>query len=84
MIDVAQGGESMQRWEYKTVNLTKPSKGLEDLNRAGDDGWEAVAMVSTWGSGWSFVHPIVLLKRLLPEIADSNRRFDLAEPRPMR
>ena len=73
----------MQRWEYKTVNLTKPRRGLEDLNRAGDDGWEAVSMVSTWGSGWSFVHPIVLLKRLLPEVVDANRGFDLAEARPM-
>jgi hypothetical protein len=27
-----------------TVNLAKPNKGLEDLNRAGDDGWEAVAI----------------------------------------
>jgi hypothetical protein len=67
-----------------TVNLAKPNKGLEDLNRAGDDGWEAVAMVSTWGSGWSFVHPIVLLKRLLPRVADSNRRTDPAEALSMR
>ena len=60
----------MQRWEYMTLNLTKPRQGLQDLNRVGADGWEAVAMVSTWGSGWSFVHPIVLLKRPLPDDAD--------------
>ena len=33
----------------------------------GADGWEAVAMVSSWGIGWSMVHPIVLLKRPLPD-----------------
>jgi hypothetical protein len=62
-----------------TADLTKPKKGLEDLNRAGDEGWEAVAMVSTWGSGWSFVHPIVLLKRPGPDLPDSNRRSELAD-----
>ena len=25
----------MQRWEYMTLNLSKPRKGLEDLNRVG-------------------------------------------------
>ena len=62
---------TMQRWEYISLDLTKPRKGLEDLNRVGADGWEAVAMVSSWGvSEWRFVHPIVLLKRPLPEVAN--------------
>ncbi len=63
----------MQRWEYMTLDLTKPRKSLEDINRLGADGWEAVAKVSTWGvSEWRFVHPIVLLKRPLPDVPNSN------------
>jgi hypothetical protein len=32
------------------------------------EGWEAVAMVTTWGaSEWKFTHPIVLLKRPIAE-----------------
>ena len=34
---------------------------IEGLNQLGREGWEAVAMVSSWGVGWRFVHPIVLL-----------------------
>jgi hypothetical protein len=56
----------MQQCEYMTVDLAKPKRDIEDLNRLGREGWEAVAMVSSWGVGWRFVHPIVLLKRLLP------------------
>ena len=52
-----------QAFEYKTFDLAKPNKDIEGLNRLGRDGWEAVAMVSSWGVGWRFVHPIVLLKR---------------------
>jgi hypothetical protein len=58
----------MSRWEYMTCDFTKPKRDIEGLNRLGDEGWEAVAMVSTWGmSEMRFVHPIVLLKRLLPD-----------------
>jgi hypothetical protein len=49
-----------------TFDLAKPKKDTEDINRLGREGWEAVAMVSSWGVGWRWVHPIVLLKRLLP------------------
>lgn len=56
----------MQGWEYRTFDLAKPQKDIEDLNRLGGEGWEAVAMVSSWGVGWRWVHPIVLLKRRLP------------------
>jgi hypothetical protein len=52
-----------QTWEYTTYDLAKPKKGVDDLNALGRNGWEAVAMVSSWGIGWSWVHPIVLLKR---------------------
>ena len=52
-----------ERWEYMTYDLTKRNKAVDDLNQLGQDGWEAVAMVSSWGVGWRFVHPIVLLKR---------------------
>jgi hypothetical protein len=57
----------MAGWEYKTFDLSKPKTAPESLNALGRDGWEAVAMVSSWGVGWRMVHPIVLLKRSLPD-----------------
>jgi len=58
----------MERWEYMTFDIKKPKKDAAGgLARLGSDGWEAVAMVSSWGVGWSWVHPIVLLKRPLAE-----------------
>ena len=53
----------MQRWEYTVADFTKLEKAVSDLDRLGAEGWEAVGLVSTWGAGWRFVHPIVLLKR---------------------
>ena len=63
-----QGAEpnDMRAWEYMTFDLTKPKTDIDGLNRLGSQGWEAVSMVSSWGVGWRFVHPIVLLRRLLP------------------
>ena len=52
-----------ERWEYMTFDLAKPKKEIRNLTELGSDGWEAVAMVSSWGIGWRMVHPIVLLKR---------------------
>jgi hypothetical protein len=60
----------MQRWEYVTFDLVKRKNEIEELNRLGREGWEAVAMVSSWGVGWRFVHPIVLLKR--PRATDAE------------
>jgi hypothetical protein len=60
----------MQRWEYITFDLVKRKNEIEELNRLGLEGWEAVAMVSSWGVGWRFVHPIVLLKR--PRATDAE------------
>jgi hypothetical protein len=57
----------MQESEYVTFDLAKPQKNIADLNRLAREGWEAVAMVSSWGVGWRWVHPIVLLKRLPPD-----------------
>jgi hypothetical protein len=57
----------MSRWEYKIADMTKLEKEIGELNLLGAEGWEAVGMVSTWGAGWRFVHPILLLKRSLPE-----------------
>ena len=57
----------MERWEYMTFDMTKPKRDREALNRLGREGWEAVGMVSSWGVGWRWVHPIVLLKRPLPD-----------------
>ena len=56
--------DAMERWEYMTFDMKHPKNdAAEGLARLGSDGWEAVAMVSSWGVGWRFVHPIVLLKR---------------------
>ncbi len=55
------------------LDFAKPTRNVNDLNRLGADGWEAVSMVSTWGvSEMRLVHPIVLLKRPLPEGADAK------------
>jgi hypothetical protein len=62
----------VQRWEYMTWDLVKRKNEIEQLNRLGRDGWEAVATVSSWGVGWRFVHPIVLLKRPLPDEAERS------------
>ena len=63
----------MERWEYKTFDLVKRKTEITELNRLGQDGWEAVAVVSSWGVGWRFVHPIVLLKRALPNEGDGSQ-----------
>lgn len=55
--------EETQAFEYTTFDLARPNRDIEGLNRLGADGWEAVAMVSSWGVGWRIVHPVVLLKR---------------------
>jgi hypothetical protein len=68
-IDRVGNNESRQAWEYTTFDLTKPKRDIDGLNRLGCEGWEAVSMVSSWGVGWRFVHPIVLLRRLLPDEA---------------
>jgi hypothetical protein len=56
-----------QRWEYMTFDLAKPKTEIEGLSQLGREGWEAVAMVSSWGVGWRWVHPMVLLKRPVPD-----------------
>ena len=66
-IERPENNQGRRAWEYMTFDLTKPKKDIDDLNRLGRDGWEAVSMVSSWGVGWRWVHPIVLLQRLLPD-----------------
>lgn len=56
----------MERWEYRIADLTRVEKDISELNRLGAEGWEAVGMVSTWGVGVRFVHPIARLKRRMP------------------
>ena len=62
----------VQHWEYITFDLVKRKNEIEELNRLGREGWEAVAMVSSWGVGWRFVHPIVLLKRPRPNATEGS------------
>jgi len=52
-----------------TFDCTKPKDDVEGLDKLGEDGWEAVAMVSTWGYQKRFVHPMVLMKRPASEAA---------------
>jgi hypothetical protein len=56
----------MQRWEYTVADFTKLKKAVPELDSLGSEGWEAVGLVSTWGAGWRFAHPVVLLKRPHP------------------
>jgi hypothetical protein len=66
-VDRVELNHAVHAWEYMTLDFTKQKKGIDDLNRLGREGWEAVSMVSSWGLGWRMVHPIVLLRRLLPD-----------------
>ena len=66
-LDRAENNHAVHAWEYMTLDFAKPRKDIDELNRLGREGWEAVSMVSSWGVGWRFVHPIVLLRRLLPD-----------------
>ena len=66
-IERTKNNQEMQTWEYATFDLAKPRKDIDGLNRLGREGWEAVSMVSSWGVGWRFVHPIVLLRRPLAD-----------------
>jgi hypothetical protein len=68
-IDRMSNNQAMQAWEYTTFDLAKPKTDVDGLNRLGREGWEAVSMVSSWGVGWRIVHPIVLLRRPLPDDA---------------
>ena len=68
-IERMQNNHNAQAWEYTTFDLTKPKRDIGALNRLGREGWEAVSMVSSWGVGWRFVHPIVLLRRPLADEA---------------
>ncbi len=63
---------AMQGWEYMTFDLVRRKAEIPGLNQLGREGWEAVAMVSSWGVGWRFVHPIVLLKRPRPDDAEGS------------
>jgi hypothetical protein len=65
-VDRTKSDEGKRAWEYMTFDLVKPKRDVDDLNRLGREGWEAVSMVSSWGVGWRWVHPIVLLQRPIP------------------
>jgi hypothetical protein len=62
----------MQRWEYMTLDLLEQQFTIEELNRLGRDGWEAVATVGSWGVARNFQHPVVLFKRPLRDAADET------------
>lgn len=57
----------MDTWEYVFKDVSGLGKDIDELNRFGAEGWEAVGLVSTWGAKeWRFVHPVLLMKRRLP------------------
>lgn len=62
----------MQRWECMTFDLVSRKTEIEKLNRLGREGRDAVAMASSWGRRVALVHPIVLLKRALPNDAEGS------------
>ena len=62
----------MERWEYQLADVTKLEKSVPDLDRLGADGWEAVGVFTTWGSGWRMAHPVVLMKRSVSTPAPSS------------
>ena len=56
----------MEHWEYTTLSFTKPGRDIDELNRLGAEGWEAVGLTTTWGvAELRFAHPMILLKRPL-------------------
>jgi hypothetical protein len=57
---------AVDAWRYKFVDISRLGKDVDELNRLGAEGWEAVGMVSTWGAKeWRFVRPILLMKQPL-------------------
>ena len=62
----------MQRWEYMTFDLLERKLTIEELNRLGSEGWEAVATVGSWGIERNFQHPFLLFKRPLPNGAEGS------------
>jgi len=94
-----RAGGGTERWKYKIADLTKIEKDAGELNRLGAEGpeatghrsagprrlreWEAVGMVSTWGSaGWRFVHPIAAEAAGSTGLTSGQReRRPLSDPR---
>lgn len=62
----------MQHWEYMTLDLLERKLTIEDLNRLGREGWEAVATVGSWGVERNFQHPVVLFKRPLANAPEGS------------
>jgi hypothetical protein len=62
----------MQRWEYMTFDLLERELTVEELNRLGREGWEAVATVGSWGVERHSQHPVLLFKRPLPNAAEGS------------
>jgi hypothetical protein len=69
----------MVGWECALLDVRKEERNLPKLDGMGREGWEAVAMVSSWGIGWHIVHPIVLLKRPL----DAEQGHDVIDRWPV-
>jgi hypothetical protein len=56
----------MDRWEYTIADLTEVKKNIEELNRLGAEGPGSRRHgVDLGPGGFTFVHPIALLKRRL-------------------
>jgi Domain of unknown function (DUF4177) len=62
----------VQRWEYTTFDLLERKLTIEELNRLGREGWEAVATVSSFGAERNFQHPVIVFKRPLPNDTEGS------------
>lgn len=60
----------MNKWEYSVIYVSSYSSVIDDLNKAGEEGWELVAIAS----GWFY------LKRPIPAKVESVKVKEQARP----
>lgn len=58
----------MQGWGHAVADFTRLEGAVAEPDRLGAEGWEAAGLVSTWGAGWCFVHPVVPAEAPAPRV----------------
>jgi hypothetical protein len=58
----------MQGWGHAVADFTRLEGAVAEPDRLGAEGWEAVGLVSTWGAGWRYVHPVVPAEAPAPRV----------------